>query len=230
MKTYFFFVLIIFGSLFIGCSVRTTVMMEEYEGQKLSGNDLAIIKVFDAPSITNYDDVTDDLGAGVPEEVYMNFFKENFIKSFHLYSPLNEIKFIDNFPKSNLVEKTLDISEKDKMRAYLPDENKKIDSLNTDFILFLYNLSSNRIAAQSGTFVNGMQQGGSFGKLYHQISFVLWDNEKNKLVSYGRVDEESTIVFGMTNGHWESVLDGIALKILRLSPFQIKYSTTRQFK
>ena len=227
MKFYNFFAIALISFLLFACSTKTAILMDEYKDNKLSGKDLAIVKAFENPSIINYDDVTDDLGSGVPEEVYMAFFKLNFIDAFKSNTSLKEIKFIDKFSKTGLTEKVLDISDEDKIRAYLPSEGNIIDSLKSDFILFLYGINSSRVAGQTGSYVNGAYIGGSFGKLYQQISFALWDNVKGKVVSYGRVDDDSSIIFGMTKGHWESVVNSLAMKLIRLSPFKIVHPSQK---
>lgn len=210
--------------------------MKEYEDVKLTNATLSIVKLFDKPKIANKDDVTDDLGEGIPEEIYLKYFKQKFVAGIHVgASSLKKIEFVDSIPKTELYEKTLIIPNDVKLRSRLPDiefkislpqEGKKLESVNTAFILFLYNLDINRIApTQSiGVNMNGIPSGGgSPGKLFHQLNFALWDNEKGKLVSFGKVTDESTIVFAMNESNWSIVIRGLATKILRLSPFQLNF-------
>ena len=217
-----FLVAFLFLFLF-GCSSSSTVIDKDYENQELENKTISIVRLFDSPNISNYDDVTDDLGPGVPEEVYLNFFKERFKATFRNSSFFREISFIDTLPKTKLIEKKLKISNDVQLRVYLPKENSKFNEINSDFVLFLYNLNANRPAGSSGTFMNGMMMGGSFEKLYHQLDFALWDNEKGKLVSYGKVDDESDVLFAMTESNWSSVIRGLAIKILKLSPFKLRF-------
>ncbi|HSP86980.1 MAG TPA: hypothetical protein VLN45_02515, partial [Ignavibacteriaceae bacterium] len=205
--------------ILIGCSARTALIMDEYKGEKLTGKNLTIIKLFDTPSIANMDDVIDDLGAGVPIDVYNSFFNENFVSAFKNSACCNNVNFIKKFPKEKLEERILDINDSEQMKILLPNEKIENDSISADFLLFIDNLIVSRIPGSSGMFINGQYSGGSFGKLYHQIYFALWDNTKSKIAAYGRIEEESTIVFGMTKGNWESIIRDLSARILSYTPF-----------
>ena len=113
------------------------------------------------------------------------------------------------------------------MKIMLPVDNSGIvnDSINSDYALFVDKLNIYRVSAQGAMMVGGVMQGGSFPKLYHQIYFTFWDNIKGRVVSYGWVDDDSTVIFAMTRREWESVVDGIADKILSNSPFLKTYSS-----
>lgn len=205
------------------CSPSSTVLMKDYEDQNLTGKSLSIVKVFDRPIISNYDDVTDDLGAGVPEAVYMKYFKQKFTATLQQYAFINNVVFVDSISKSYLNEKLLNISNGVQIRAYLPNENIKLKNINSNFILFLYNLNISRLAGSTGTFMNGSMVGGSFEKLFHQLDFAIWDNDKGKVVSYGRIEANSSVLFAMTESNWESDINHLALKIVQESPFKAKY-------
>lgn len=229
MKSKIFWLTISSVILLIGCSASTVVVMDEYSSKKITDKKLTIIKMYETPAISNYDDVLDDIGDGVPELVYNNYFKEYFTASIKNNTLLSQVKYIDDFPKSSLTEKMLAISKQEKFRALLPQEESKIDSLECDFILFIYSISSNRVKGSSGNWFGtpggvGYFSGGSFPKLFQQLNFAIWDNTNRKLVSYGRVDDESTIVINMTKGNWDSVTRGLAYKVLEASPFKTRLS------
>ncbi len=225
MKYYLLSLTLILSVLMVGCSNSTAILMKEYKGQNLTGKSLTIIKLFTKPLIANADDVIDDLGSGIPEDVYMTFFKENFITAFKNSSCCNKIFCIQNYSPSDLEEKTLEINSEEKMKILLPKSSNRIenDSISSDFILFIDNLQISRIPGQSSIGMGGVYSGNSPSKLYEQIYFALWDNTKGKIVSYGRIADESTVIFTMTKSNWESVLKGLASKILNYSPFQVSY-------
>jgi hypothetical protein len=217
---------------FSGCTSRNTVLMDDYHGKKIPGGKLTIVKLFQSPIITNADDVVDDLGTGVPEEVYNNFFKDRLLSIFRNQRCFDTVYYIEHPANLKLEEKTLDITKKEKLKIKLPVENYVIenDQIKPDFILFVDNLQIFRNAGSTGMIgPNGMMTGGSFGSLNHQLNFAIWDNVKGKVVSYGRIADESTIVFGMTKGHWESVIKGLAGKILACSPFKYSFPEYSKF-
>jgi hypothetical protein len=214
------------GLLLISCGVSTTVLMKEYEGQKLTGKQIAIVRLFEQPMISNKDDVIDDLGPGIPEEVYSSFFNEKFVNVFKNSNRFSNVYYIDNLSKSELEELTLNINNEEQMKFFLPSVDSKI-SIESEFILFIDNLQVSRIAAQSGNWIGGNYSGGSFGKLYHQMYFAIWDNSQGKVVSYGRVEEDTSVIFALTRDNWFSVIRGLCNKILASSPFVSSYQNTR---
>jgi hypothetical protein len=125
--------------LFIGCSATTTVTMKDYDGQKLDGKSLGIIILFNYPDIENTKDVTDDLGPGNPNKVYMNFFNQRVKSEILDYGCFDSVRFIDKNSASSLLERTLVINSKDTMSILLPEDNARIvnDSVHADYILFI---------------------------------------------------------------------------------------------
>jgi hypothetical protein len=95
--------------------------------------------------------------------------------------------------------------------------------------LTIVKLFQSPIITNADDVVDDLGTGGSFGSLNHQLNFAIWDNVKGKVVSYGRIADESTIMFGMTKGHWESVIKGLAGKILACSPFKYSFPEYSKF-
>jgi len=223
MKILYLGIPFLLNLLLMGCSSRDAILMEEYKGHKVTGKDLTIIKLFEKPSIANEDDVTDDLGPGIPNEVYTAFFNKIFLYAFQVSNCCNKLNYITDFSELEMEERTLDINSKAQMRILLPKENSKleIDSVASDYILLIDSLYISRKKGESGTWIGETHYGGSFGGLYHQIHFAMWDNTNRKLVSYGIVHEESAVAFGMTDFNWRSVIIGLVTKIFKYSPFPV---------
>jgi hypothetical protein len=53
----------------------------------------------------------------------------------------------------------------------------------------------------------------------HQINFAIWDNINGKLVSYGKVIDESDLLVEVNRSYWEYSIHCIISKILDYSPF-----------
>jgi hypothetical protein len=130
---------------------------------------------------------------------------------------------VDSFQKSLLKERKLNISEDEQLRVYLPKNGAKAEGITSNYIVFIYSIDGSRPGGSSGMFVNGMMIAGSFEKLYHLMTFAVWDNDKGKLVSYGKVDEESTVVLRMTENNWSAVIRGLVIKLLQKSPFKLRF-------
>lgn len=220
--------IILFRCFFlIGCTQGSVVVMKEYKAHKTMDKKVTIVKLFDKATILNTDDVVDDLGAGVPDEVYNTFFAENFTTEIQKNWCCNKAEFVGKEKISGLEEKELEINSKEKMKILLPRENTKIgtDSLASDFFLFIDKPVILRTDGTTGTAIaGGMLTGGSFAKLYQSIYFAIWDNNNARIVSYGKVEANSDIVFAMTKGNWESVLNKIAKQIVYFSPFTLSRS------
>jgi len=216
-----------------GCSSNTVVLMKDYEDQKILGKDLTIVRLFDKPFVSNIDDIVDDLGSGVPLEVYDNYFNENFITFFKNSKCFKQVVYSINREKLNLKEQTLSINDKEKMKFFLPEENSRYSNDNkiSDFVLFIDDLSIMRGKAPDGLFnspgdPNNNFQGmtGSFSSsgLYQNIYFVIWDNSEGKLVSFGRVEDQVDVMVEMTKGHWDLITQNLGRKILKTSPFSVR--------
>ncbi|QQS34821.1 MAG: hypothetical protein IPM56_11175 [Ignavibacteriales bacterium] len=223
MKGYLFTAVISFVLFLTGCGAPTAILTKEYSNQKLSDKTVSIVQLFEKPLISNKDDVLDDLGEGIPEEVYISFFKQNFINSFNTSNCCSEVNYFGRYSGSDLTEQTLVVSDKEKLKILLPKENEgiKSDSLTAEFILFIDNLNVSRISGSSGYWTGNQHSGGSFATLFHELTFALWDNQNQKLASYGRINEECAIPFGMTKDSWAMVIDGLVIKILEYCPFPV---------
>ncbi len=223
MKGYIHTIVVIAILYLTGCSTPTAILTKEYSSQKFTNKTVSIIQLFAKPWIDNEDDVLDDLGEGVPEEVYMSFFKQKLTNSFNNSNCFSRVNYYGKYSGSGLVEQIFEISEKERMKILLPKEGEGItgDSLTSDFILFIDDLKVSRISGSAGFWTGNHYSGGSFSTLFHELKFALWDNQNQMLASYGRINEECAIPFGMTKDSWEMVIDGLVIKILEYCPFPV---------
>jgi hypothetical protein len=212
-----------------GCSPGTIIRTKEYEGKSLEGKSLAIARI--TPSILNSDDVVDDLGKGVAQDVFEDFFEKEFIAEMLKRSTFGVVSYLAKRPLPDLGEREVDFVKQEKLRFSLPRQGQLVrcDSLTPDFVLFISQLVIGRGDAKSGTYVPGAPgsagyfTGGSFGNLNFHATFALWDNLEGRLVTYGRTGSESQIMFfAMTKGNWEGCTHDLAREILKNSPFEKK--------
>jgi hypothetical protein len=137
----------------VGCG-SSAVLMNDYDVNQLYGKNITIIKLFDRPIIANTEDVINNLGPGVPDEVYTSFFNENIRTAFKKSNSFDSIYYLKQFPQAKLEERILNINSKNKMKIYLPKENTTLvnDSITSDFIIFLDKLQISQISASSGMY------------------------------------------------------------------------------
>jgi hypothetical protein len=189
-----------------------------------AGATLAVILVPEQPAIGSLKDVADDLGAGVPEESYLRFFKATFPGALREYSALGPVVFPPTPDMGQWQDGTLPLGKKDEARLRIPADRTTILTVPaTQFVLVLQNL---QVSRQTGDWLRG----GGFGpggqhaaansppedKLVHRAHFFLWDNRSGALVSYGWLDEEEVVKFpAMSRKTWTKVIHRMARSILK---------------
>jgi hypothetical protein len=196
-----------------------------------AGATLAVVLVPEQPAIGNVDDVADDLGAGVPEESYLRFFKETFPEALREHSALGEVVFPPTPEMGQWQDRTLPLGKKVEARLRVPaDRTTIITTPPAQFVLVIQNL---QVSRQKGDWVHGggfapdghhvSTNSRSEDKLVHLARFFLWDNRSGALVSYGWLNEEDKVQFpGMNRTTWTKVLRGMARSILRDSLLWVK--------
>jgi hypothetical protein len=213
----------------VGCSASPIVMLSEYKGQTLSAKQLAVAPF--SPTILNKDDVVDDLGAGVADDVFMEYFHGAFPSYIKKHARVAAVIFLGDTRDDTLTTRELSISDEERIKVRLPPDGSVLgtDSSKPEFVLFFNQYAISRIGATSGTWVYGppgtapTYSGGSFGKLHHQAEFALWDNTRGRLVSYGRAEIESSMIFGMAKRNWDGCLNLLAREIMKASPlYEVK--------
>jgi hypothetical protein len=197
--------------ILVGCSSKTAILMDRYDGQKNYDKNITIIKLFDKPILGDPNDITDYLGKGAPDSVYTSFFNVKFPEAFRKSNSFNNVYYVDNYSHADLKERILDINDMEKMKILLPKENNTldIDSAKSDFILFIDKLKIGRL---------NMGPGINMGEIIHQLNFAIWDNNKGEIVSYGRVEYESG-PGALSKDYIDHIYHHIAAKILGYSPF-----------
>ena len=227
MKSNYLF-LIISVILITSCSPPQYFLSSEYDKDSITDQRICISLVPSVPSIANKDDVTDDLGLGDENSVYISFLKKNLVNSFLRKTFMKEVGYVDDFPSGLLKEKKVRLNEEENISIRFPEEKTifDLDSTHYNYIILLQNLKVERHTGQSGVWIAGMYSGGSSPTLGHISEFLIWDNDKGQVVSYGKVNTETSFLFAMTKDTWLSSMNDIANYIIKNSPF--KYKSARQ--
>jgi hypothetical protein len=213
-----------------------------------AGASLAVVLAPARPMIANLNDVADDLGEGVPEDVYLTFFKQEFPQALREHSELGEVTFPPAPDMSQWQDRTLPVTKKIEARLLVPRDGDSIATTPTvRFVLVVYDLQIGRAKGSWTTrshFVPGQplppndpmnptgqpMRPGHFDHtqtkepdaLVHMARFFLWDNKSGALVSYGWLNESNGARFGMTRTTWTKVLGKLARAILEDSSLWVK--------
>jgi len=224
MKIYHSFIVLVFNLLFLNCSSRYAIISEEYEDKKIVGKSLAIVNLFSKPIIHNREEIKENLGDGIPEEVYLSFFKDRLVKELNNSGSFQSVNYLNDINKSLFVDTELVVSNEYKMKMLLPISSIKIDTTKYDYLLFIDSLILSRQKASVLSFRhnNTSPSEEEFEKLYEELNFLLWDNSEAKIVSYGNIYESVTTDFGISKWDLETLIIYIAKKFFRFSPFPFK--------
>ncbi len=218
--------LIIVAVSLTACIPRThfVVLQPDYQGIVITDASLAVLTT--DPVISNSDDVIDDLGTGIPQEVFQDFFGKTIPPALLDQSHCREVSIEAIDSSVRLRPRILDIDGERQVRVKLPDDGTRVGtgSFAAEFLLFIENLSISRIGEHKGSI------GGDGSTEYLQIfaTFALWDNRSGRLVSGGETRIKATVFFAMTKGTWETALRNLARNMLKDSPFYRPPTTRRR--
>jgi hypothetical protein len=217
-------------ALITGCAPKETIFeTPEYENQSFRNISLAISMPGDGLFIENMDDFTDDIGAGPFDSVFYPWFQSLFagaLKKTRTISSLSwqQVSYYD----ANFDQRGTLVKDEGAIKVKVPRPGTRFAD-TSHFILFLESIKFHRAKGESGTFTPGMfgmgggNSGGSWEKLVIEITFLVWDNNAGRTVSYGYSSDESQCAFNtMTRGNWENVVTTIAPKVMAKTPFFIK--------
>lgn len=201
--------------------------MPEYENLDLPKQTLAIVPFDKPPIITNDDDITDDFGEGDVDEIYRDLIETGFKSALRKYSSFIDFKFV-KYNKQIETEYVQLGNDEDRIKFKLPKNQVviKFESFEADFILFIKDWVVSRIPTRPFPVFgpNGTMTGSSSSDdLYTTVRYVIWDNKKYKVVSYGKIVSEIGVIFAMTKQTWYDSFDDVVSKMIADTPFEKEY-------
>lgn len=203
--------------LMLACSThKNFVITDDYARKKIKDKSLGIVYIPSEPVIesnyigTKFIEYSDQksIKDDDPKKAYKNIFTKNLIENLKKYSSFESIELLQ--PEINEQFKTVELTldKKRKLKFLVPEDGYKIktDSTNPDFILFIQNLG---LAYNQITFNYQYLPAHQYGK------FLFWDNNQNKIVSYGEFDIASDFS-NLSDAHKHIVV----FYILNRTPFR----------
>jgi len=206
-----------------GCAT-TRVVMSEYLGRKYPGKSMGLIA--DKINVNNPKDVNDDLGEGLPEEVFNDYFQYTFARYTLENSNLSVATFPNKVDKTNFEETILMVTEKDSLKIALPPKGSVLQTqpVYFDYILVIDELevSKNwemdvRMALAMGS-INAISS-TSKGFLAFKYNYTIWDNGQKQVLAYGKDVIKREYTFALTKNIWDAVIIDMTKRILKDTPF-----------
>ena len=195
--------------------------MPEYKSMDLL--DSLTIGIYpEIPNITidNESSLRDDLGEGDPATVFSRLIKETLPAEIEHNTRFNKALFLDEEALVKLEKKQLRISDQNVVHLMLPREGQTVqsDEKMTDFVLFLQNFKTYE---EYHSFYNTSTRTTSTSReLKCSFEFLIWDNKKGKIVSYGKGVSSDTVNLKMNENTWRKAVAGISWLIADHTPFQ----------
>ncbi len=219
----------------VGSGGVSTGNNPQYIEEKIVNQGLAISLPPTQVIIGNGDDVTDDLGAGNPKEVYLNFFREQFPKAIAEHSTFKKvIPFTSKYGielDKNFILRTHVMGTNSFIKIHEPKKGAKISTGDNSvrFILFIEGLKISRVtelesradSSFNRLLPNELQQKGVtiYPKLSHKLNYSLWDNEKEMTVTFGSIEEKDDAGLKMEKIDWQTILESIVKDIVKGTQF-----------
>ena len=218
----------------MSCSKKNTFVTPEYIDNKIIDATLFISPITDI-SIIQQEEIFTELGVNIFKGEFLSTFSENLKKSLLDNSTFKKIYYLNNNLQPEFKTQFLDLNERGKFNIDLPKKPLEINLSEDIFILFLQDLvisfSKNEIESSKPgkKYLITPTPGGDviLHKLknynYYLISqtkYAIYDNTKNKIVSYGVVSakeeyNKSRDMERLMNG----AIQGLVKDILENTPF-----------
>jgi hypothetical protein len=231
MKNYLYSTLITLLVLFSCSPKEHFVIMPGYENQKFKEVSFSIV-LLNKPNIQNSSTLIESFDKeGIPEKLYIDFFSSKFPQLIKKYTYFSEVLY----DTSVFITKReiLGFNEKEKIDILVPELNEPIvtNGIKMDFILFIHDLTTTSLSGQHGDgfsygIIGGAISGGGgrFASLAHFGKYLIWDNHKSKILTYGRINAEVAV------GKWDEKawIDGLKQTIIHTFNRNI-FKTKRNF-
>ena len=213
-----------------GC-VETSYVMPDYVGKKIKGRSLIIVysELLANSGLGNELYWVNELDRGITDfreldEVFMDNFRIKLLED----STFDSISFVeheDMIDYRDYEQRVFDSYQKDTKNVIgqfsltIPEDGKvaKADSVYGDFVLFI----------QKGRFFYSYK---SRPLIRASFVFVIWDNNKKQIVSYGGEQYESPYRIYFMDVALNYVIDKMAEEIFINSPFENSHSLSHESK
>lgn len=220
LKTIF----IIFTLSFFSCTpqIHLIVMPEYKKINPINNKTIGIYPEIPNIIIENESSLNDDFGEGDPVKLFYSFLKENLPVELKNNTRFNESMVLDEKHKISLNSKQLNIKKEISLEMMIPEDGYQlhIDSTLVEFILFLQNIKTHEVFITTYNAATNMATSNRY--LKYEFEYLIWDNTKGKIVSYGKGTSSDTVFMAMNENTWKNALKHMAKLIVKETPFERK--------
>lgn len=206
------------------CGPQVSIMVNEsYRKQApITGKTLAIYPTIQGLNIDNASSLNDDLGGGVPEEVFVKFARKELRAAMLEGSHFREIVLPDSVAALAMKRRDLEVTEKLTVVIDLPLDGQRVqfDDRQVDFVLFLNRVESKEEFTNIFNAATNSEDSERHLVIYFQ--FLIWDNQQGQIVSYGGGQARDQVFIKMNENTWRNAIRNMAQDILKESPFDRK--------
>jgi len=175
-------------------------------------------------------DIIADFGEGIPEDIYLEHFRDKFPKYLLKHSSFSKILLNTSNLEINFKDEVFDFGENAILKIKIPNDKKpySIDGIVPDFILIIQNLKIFKTGPNIGPDVikpyepSRIGPVDSYRKMVHRGKMLIWDNLSSKKVAYGLIHAPSSISSNTGQYKWNNALEEMTKTIIKNSPFKMK--------
>jgi hypothetical protein len=218
-------VVVICASVFfltVSCAGTANRVMPGYSRMDVSAATCGVILMKNTLQILNADDIMRELGNGMPEEVYYNFFGSEFPAAMKKYSHFPHVYFLPGADQ-RILQSAGSAPNNSGERASLPSRRGFIsDSLNYLFImdnLSIKHEQKSNLGISGGSDGNFAGFSGGSENMTHSATFVLWDNKEGTIAAYGNIQETVAVFDTVKKMLLEDMLNDMAHSAVKGMPY-----------
>ena len=219
-KYLFIFVLIIF----VSCTKNLIKVTPEYQDKFINAGKLFIQFVPEKPEIEINDELISLLGTGSKEDIYLAYFEKNFSKFVKQNSTFKQVNISSDIRQFD--EKELPLNKKYKILLKIPlhSKNEIITYVDTRYTILFEDIKIHykkgdddiSIPTDSGIIFIG----GDDPLIIQLGKFLIWDNNLDKIVSYGKIDIRTKVKRNQLEETWVDAFNALSKHLFSNSPFQ----------
>jgi hypothetical protein len=211
--------------LLVHCAGTGVKIMPEYKNINVEKSKLGIILLKENLLLRNPNDIAYYLGGGKTKEVFHDFFTSQLRAFAKKDGKFADVGVVNDCDTSGFTKRTQFLSSDDSVQVRVPSIKAFMgDSLPFLLILDYFKVSRDQ---KSGTTMVSMGPNGTmrtirvgaYDNLVLTGTFVLWDNLAGKIVSFGKINEKTSVILSMTKQTWITTVKSISEKIFINTPY-----------
>jgi len=211
LKIFYIFTLFII----IASCQKTFVVIPEYDGELIKNSSI-FVKVCNPPIINVSKDAFYFRGKGSSEKHYKSILFGELSISIRNAATFNKIYIDTSINSSHYKEITKPLSSEEEIKLMIPEDIKSLlKNKNLKYSLFIQNL---KIYPEEEWILTDPLRYNQ--DIIHDGKYVIWDNEMNRMVSYGIFNSETAFLGKVNRRTWTKSIFNLIYTIFERTPFR----------